>query len=259
MKYNEELSEVNELPGAGSQGTILGMVLYNINSNDNADFVENDMKYKFVDDLTILELVLFSSLLQEFDYLSNVPSDIGMDEAWVPNTSLQTQSHLNNISKWTKENKMKLNEKKTSYMVFSWSTQEIATRFQLNNKTLERVEEQKLLGVWISTFLDWKRNTDEICKKAYSRLHLLTKLKYIGTKTPDLIHIYVMYIRCLLEYCSTVWHSSLTIEQITDIERVQKVCLRVILGEENYVDYNQALKVTCLQKRREDKCLKFGL
>ena len=50
----------------------------------------------------------------------------------------------------------------------------------LNGKTLERVEEVKLVGVWVTTWLDWEKNTCEICRKAYARLSMLTKLKYAG-------------------------------------------------------------------------------
>ena len=51
---------------------------------------------------------------------------------------------------------------------------------------------------------------------------MLTKLKYIGVSTEDLIEIYVLFIRSLTEYCATAFHSSLTLEQSRDIERIQK-------------------------------------
>ena len=107
-----------------------------------------------------------------------------------------------------------------------------STRLEVNGKPIERIEETKVLGVWISTFLDWSRNTDEICRKAYMKLGMLTKLKYVGTNTNDLLTIYKQFIRCNLDYCSSLYHSTLTQEQTSKLERVKKVCLRVILGEE---------------------------
>jgi hypothetical protein len=89
---------------------------------------------------------------------------------------------------------------------------------------------------------------------------MLTKLKYVGVRTEDLIDIYVLFIRSLLEYCCVVWHSSLIVENQTDIERVQKTCLKVILGE-MYVSYHSALEMTglkTLSERREDRCLDFA-
>ena len=90
---------------------------------------------------------------------------------------------------------------------------------------------------------------------------MLTKLKYTGVSTEDLIEIYVLFIRSLTEYCATAFHSSLTLEQSRDIERIQKTCLKLILGD-NYVDYAAALEMTglkTLHERREERCQKFAL
>ena len=98
-------------------------------------------------------------------------------------------------------------------------------------------------------------------KKCFSRLSLLTKLKYVGVSTEDLLDIYVLFIRSCAEYCCVAFHSSLTLEQSRSIERIQKVCLRVILGD-SYIDYNAALEMSGLKtlyQRREDRCLSFSL
>ena len=164
-----------------------------------------------------------------------------IDEQYVPATSLKTQQHLDNISAWTTQNLMKLNTDKTNYMVFSRSEKEFATRLTLDGNTIDRVEETKLVGVWLTTWLDWEKNTREICKKAYARMTMITKFRYVGVSTDDLLHIYILYIRSLLEYCSVVWHSTLTGEQSQDIEKVQKLCLKIILGE-HYSGYEEALE-----------------
>ena len=76
---------------------------------------------------------------------------------------LKSQATLDTIAKWTETNKMKLNEEKTQYMVFSRSDTEMATRLSLNGKTIQRTENTKLVGVWLTTWLDWDKNTKEIC------------------------------------------------------------------------------------------------
>ena len=83
-----------------------------------------------------------------------------------------------------------------------------------------------LLGVWISEDLIWDKNTQKMCRKAYSRISMLTKLRYVGVSTEDLIDIYVLFIRSITEYCAVAWHSSMTVAQATDIERIQKTCMR---------------------------------
>ena len=105
---------------------------------------------------------------------------------------------------------MKLNAQKSSYMIFSRSKIEFATRLHMNNIKLEQKNSMKLLGVQISEDLDWSENTKELCKKTYSRMAILSRLKYVGTTTEDLLDIYVLFIRSIAEYCSVVFNSSLT-------------------------------------------------
>ena len=146
-------------------------------------------------------------------------------------------------------------------MIFTRAREDFSTRLTLNNCKLEQKSLSKILGVWISEDLSWDKNTQEMCQKAFSRISMLTKLRYVGVNTEDLIEIYVLFIRSITEYCAVAWHSSLTVEQSTDIERIQKTCLRVILGD-SYVSYSAALEMTGLQTlydRREKRCLDFAL
>ena len=61
---------------------------------------------------------------------------------------------------------MLLNEDKSKYMIFTRSNTEFATRLALNGNILERIEEIQLVGVWLTTYLDWDKNTCELCRKA---------------------------------------------------------------------------------------------
>ena len=161
----------------------------------------------------------------------------------------------------TSANLMLLNEAKCNYMIFSRSKEDFATRLSVNNVKLDRVNASKILGVWIEDNLSWSRNCKEICIKAYSRLQMLTKLKYVGVQTEDLLEIYLLYIRSIAEYCSVAFHSSITIEDSEKLERIQKTCLRVILGD-MYIDYHSALEMSgldTLYNRREKRCLDFSL
>ena len=72
--------------------------------------------------------------------------------------------------------------------------------------------------------------------------------------------IYILYIRSVCEQSAVVWHSSLTIENTADLERVQKTALKIIL-KNHYICYNSALKQTnldTLEKRRRGLCLTFA-
>ena len=77
-----------------------------------------------------------------------------------------------------------------------------------------------MLGLWISEDLSWSRNCKEICKKAYSRMTMITKLKYVGVGVQDLLEIYILFIRSVTEYCAVAFHSSLTLEQSNKLEKI---------------------------------------
>ena len=119
---------------------------------------------------------------------------------------------------------MKLNAAKSNFMIFTRTKEEFTTRLEVNGQNLDRVSVTKLLGVWIQEDLSWSKNCQEICRKAFSRLSMLTKLKYVGISKEDLVDIYVLFIRSVAEYCSVSFHSSLTQEQSRKLEGIQRTC-----------------------------------
>ena len=261
VKFNGQESKEHSLNGGGPQGTLLGGIEYLVNSNDNADSVEPEDRFKYIDDLSVLHLIIMTGLLTSYDFRSHVASDIHIDRQYLPPDTFGTQNALDSISNWTHSNMMKFNHDKSNYIVFSRSKEKFSTRINLENVKLDRVTETKMLGVWLTEDLKWAKNTKEICIRAYSRVSLLTKLKYAGVKIEDLIEVYILYIRSVTEYCSVVFHSRLTVEDSDSLERIQKCCLRIILGD-SYISYSAALEMTglvTLHQRREERCLAFAL
>ena len=117
---------------------------------------------------------------------------------------------------------MRLNERKCHYMIFSRSKTNIVTRIKVNDQKIDQKSVSKLLGIWISEDLSWSQNCKEICKKAYSRLSMITKLKYAGVPIEDLLNNYILFIRSVAEYCAVVFHPGLTLEEKQKIEMIQK-------------------------------------
>ena len=124
--------------------------------------------------------------------------------------------------------------------MFNRSKSNFSTRLTLNGATLERSSILKVLGIWLQEDLKWDYNTKQICIKAYSRMNILNRLKYVGIGESDLITIYKMFIRSMCEYCSSVFHSSLTQELSDKIEAIQSTALKIILADK-YTDYQSAL------------------
>ena len=137
---------------------------------------------------------------------------------------------------------------------------QFSTRLYLENKLLEIINETKLLGTIITTDLKWYKNTEMLVKKSYQRMMILHKLYAFKVDVMDLVNIYILYIRSLLEQSCQVWHFSISEEEVADLERVQKVACRIIL-QNRYETYDQALDELKLQKltdRRNSLCLKFA-
>ena len=157
VKWHGLMSSTRDLPGGNPQGYTFGMLGFKVSSNDNAAHVSSDMKYKFVDDLSILEKInLILAGLISFDFTSNVASDIGTNQYLMPSANISTQKSLDTIQKWTDDNKMKLNPKKTNIMIFNFTEDyQFTSKLYLENNLLEVISETKLLGMIITSDLKW--------------------------------------------------------------------------------------------------------
>ena len=138
VKFNDAISEIQSLIGGGPQGTLLGGIMYLAESNDNADMVNDNDGFKFIDDLSLLSFLCLAGLLTDYDIWQHIPSDIPVDEKYLPADLISAQSILESVSDWTDENMMKLNIVKCNYMVFSRSSEKFTTRLQIKGKILDR-------------------------------------------------------------------------------------------------------------------------
>ena len=222
VKMNQKISTTFDLFGGSPQGSLIGQILYIIGSDDSAEEVPEENKYKYIDDLAVLDPVNIKDKLIPYDLVQHVPSDMAVGQMFLPQNAYQSQEINNQISEWTTRNLMKINESKSVYMVLSRSKETFGIRLSINNHTIKRAQEIILLGVWISEDMSWDKNISEICKRAYPRIKMLTKLKYVGTPVEDLVELYCMFIRSLTEYCSTAFHSSLSQMLSNKLENIQK-------------------------------------
>lgn len=159
VKWNGVTSTERKLNGGGPQGSTFGIWEYLAQSNNSANFVSPDYKYKFVDDLTVLEKInlLIIGLSSHYSK-SAVSSSIPEHNQFIPAEHLNSQEYLEKLQKWTEEQKMVLNLKKTKVMLFNFNyNYKFTTKLKLNEETLEVVKEAKLLGVIITDILKWEK------------------------------------------------------------------------------------------------------
>ena len=261
VRYNQAESKITELIGGFPQGSLIGQDCYLCSSNDAADHICEDDRFRYIDDLEILELIMMTGILIDYDVISHVPSDVPVDSQFLPASSFQTQTNLDLLATWTESNKMHLNTAKCNYVIFTRSQEQFVTRLTVNGNKIDQKTAVKILGCWIDDDAGkWTTNTKELCRGAYSRLSMLSKLKYTGVSIEDLLEIYRLFIRSRAEYMAALWHSGLNLDQEKKIENIQKASLKIVL-QEMYIDYETALEISGLEKlstRRQKRCLTFA-
>lgn len=85
-------------------------------------------------------------------------------------------------------------------------------------------------------------------------------MKAFGATTQELVHMWVLMCRSVLEQSCTLWHTSLTLENIEDLERTQKTFAKLVLRN-NYKTYDEALvklNLLSLPERRKRLCKNFA-
>ena len=234
--YNGTLSDIQVNHAGVPQGTHLGPILFLIMVND---LCENIPVYyfKYVDDLSLVQCRRSTD-------------------------TSQLQPILNSVQYWSQSNNMSLNPSKcfTLHVTFMKNPPppEVLT---INDSILCNVQSIKILGVIIQSDLKWNLHVNDLVKRCNRKLYMLRKLKKFNLPLKDLVTIYEGYIRPILEYCAPAFHSSLTVEQNKNLEKIQRRVCKIILGQ-NYTTYTNACQVCnlpTLEERRLALCEKFAI
>ena len=167
VKWHNEFSSERELKGGGPQGSTFGIWEYLSQSNDNDNHISESERFKFVDDLTFIEIIYLINIgLASYNVKHHVPSHVPVHNQIIPAKNLKSQQHLGVINEWTKKKKMKLNLKKTKNIIFNFSKRfQFSTQLSIENEDIELVSETKLLGTYVTSDLKWDKNTSEIVTK----------------------------------------------------------------------------------------------
>ena len=262
VRWNGTLSKPRGLPGGGAMGQTLGIWEYLSQTNNNADCVPEEDRFKFVDDLTVLEIInLLSNGLSSFNVHSQVPSDIPVEGMFVNSCDLKSQSYLQQINEWSDKHQMILSKQKTKAMIVNFTDNyQFSTRLKLNNENIQIVDKMKLLGTWVNNKLTWDDNCAQLVRKVNTRMQLLRNVLAFGAKRSEMTHLWKVFCRSILETSCVVWHNSLSQENIEDLERTQKSFAKLLLKKE-YKNYPEALiklNLESLIERRENMALKFA-
>ena len=219
------------LNGGIPQGAKLGPVLFAVMVND---LVQSwGARIKFVDDLTVLEVVPRNS-----PSLLNVVVD--------------------DIDAFAVNNNMRLNPGKCKSMTvdFLHYNSCVPRPIAVGGSDIQQVSTFKLLGVHLSEDLTWAVHCDYIVKKANRRLYALRQLKKCKVPSADIVHIYCALIRTILEYASAVFADSPKYLACY-LEKVQKRALSIIWPGISYETALEKAGLSTLSDRWAVSCIKF--
>ena len=156
---------------------------------------------------------------------------------------------------------MKVNSSKTQALLISEVKSYIPSAFFYddNGVKIKTGNTMKILGFCFSSSPDMVAQVAEIKRKFRTRIWVLRHVAFCGMSAADLRLVYRSVILPCHDYCSVVFHSSLTANQSDQLERLQSQALKCIYGyEHSYRALLEMSGLTTLRERRERRCYKFA-
>ena len=201
------------------QGSILGPLLFLIYINDIVNNIQSNIRL-FADDTSLYVIV-------------DRPDS----------AAISLQNDILKITHWAEKWLVNFNPSKTESMIISRKLNKPnhPTLTMLNEDIVE-VESHKHLGVILSGDGTWHHHITYIMEKAWKRINIMRKLKYIIDRK-SLEIIYVSFIRPILEYSNAIWDNCTEHEKL-NLEKIQNEAARISTGCTKLVSLRDLYKET---------------
>ena len=129
---------------------------------------------------------------------------------------------------------------------------------RVKEEKIESMSSMKLLGYVFGTEPNAAAHISEIKKKFRARFWSLVHLRKSGFSGRELMGLFNVFIRPIIEYCCVIYHPLLTVSQSNDIERMQKKAVKLAFGWDlNYEEVCAAQDIKSLKTRREEYIDRF--
>ena len=171
-----------------------------------------------------------------------------------------SQQLIDECTKWAHDNKMLLNATKTKTLNLSLKKQMIMSKTLTMNQShnVDNVASTKLLGLTIDQHLRFNEHVANITKSANKRCHGLLVLKQSGVNQQSLVLMYKTQVVAAITHAAGAWYPYTTECLRNDIERCQRLAMRIIFSDlEHYDDRLAAANLLPLNDLLNDICHKY--
>ena len=205
VSLNGKLSKPGQVSIGIPQGGVLGPILFLLFINDITQSVNAGTCNIFADDVAI--------------YTSGKT---------VKDAESQLQICINEIDRWYKNNRLKINTDKTNVMIVSSRAKGINKELSvsLNDTKLKQVNSARYLGVNIDCHLTWDDHVKQLCKTVAYKIFSLRRLS--STLNTSLLNIlYKSTIQPCFDYACSVW-GNCSVKNREFINRLQRRAARIV-------------------------------
>ena len=170
------------------------------------------------------------------------------------------QQDLTSLNTWSHESNLTFNASKCKVFTVTRRKSPVIHEYHLSDVILQRVQEEKDLGVTISSNLSWDLHVTRIVLKANRMLGLLKRTCPLNSGIKVRRTLYLSLVKSQISYATVVW-SPASVKLRTILERVQRRATRWILrtriGEMSYKQRLLTLALLLLTYDRELRDLVF--
>ena len=278
--------------GEVPQGSLLGVLLFNLSIDDFEAFSHDVQEYNPTDSFNLTSMApnpplptpvplepttrdyrylppWKSHLLQVLKYVDDniINEKLNFDSVATDQYSfclkraIITENLFRLIVHKAESQGMKVNCGKTNCLCIAELKSYIPKAFIVDSRgnRIESGNSMKVLGFHFSSDPDMAAQVEAIKRKFRARLWILRHLRHRGFSQLDLLKVYKAVILPVHDYCSCVFNNSLTLNQASALERLQAQALKSIFGyEHSYRAQLEIINIPSLQERRDKRTKKFA-